>query len=87
MPIRGCKEAPFNTHRSVISVVKLVIVVAHRSWKNYARVMENHGKMMEFDSGKALGTLIAINSLRLHADIASAVLTCIRTNRQDQLLV
>ena len=27
------------------------------SWKNDARVMENQGKIMEFDSGKALGTL------------------------------
>ncbi len=27
------------------------------SWKNDARVLENHGKIMEFDSGKALGTL------------------------------
>ena len=57
MPIRGSKEAPFNTYRSVIPVLKLVIFVARQSWKNDARVMENHGKIMEFDFGKALGTL------------------------------
>ncbi len=57
MNIRGCQEATFNTHRSDLTIKKLVIVVARRSWKNDARVMENHGKIMEFDSAKALGTL------------------------------
>ncbi len=33
-------------------------------WKNDARVMENHGKIMEFDSGKALGTLIICPAFR-----------------------
>ena len=28
-----------------------------RSWKNDAKVMENHGKIMEFDPVKSLGTL------------------------------
>ncbi len=42
--------------KGVISVLKLVIVVRHRSWKNDERVMENHGNIMEFDSGKSLGT-------------------------------
>ena len=28
-----------------------------RSWKNHERIMENHGKIMEFESGKLLGTL------------------------------
>ncbi len=57
MPRSGCKEATFNTHRSVLPVLKLVNIVAHQSWKNDARVMENHRKIMEFDYGKALGTL------------------------------
>ena len=34
-----------------------VNVFARRSWRNDERVMENHGKIMEYDSGKALGTL------------------------------
>ena len=50
----------FYTHRSVLPVLKLVIVVARQSWKNDAKVMENHGKIMEFYSGKALGTLITV---------------------------
>ncbi len=33
------------------------VIVARRSWKIDARVMGNHGKIMEFDSRKALGTL------------------------------
>ncbi len=43
--------------KGVISVLKLVIVFGHRSWKNDQRVMENHGKIMEFDYRKSLGTL------------------------------
>ncbi len=39
-------------------MLKLVIFVGHRSWKNDERVMESHGKIMEFDSGKALGALV-----------------------------
>ncbi len=44
-------------------MLKLVIVVACRSWKNDASFMENHGKIMEFDSGKALGTLFKSQQL------------------------
>ena len=56
MAVKRCKETTLK-HNSVLSMLKLVIVVACQSWKNDARVMENHGKIMEFDSGKALGTL------------------------------
>ena len=31
---------------------------SRQSWKNHNRIMENHGEIMEFDSGKLLGTLI-----------------------------
>ena len=55
--IRGCNETTFKTQLSFLSVLKLVIVAVCRSWKNDERVMGNHGKIMEFDSGKALGTL------------------------------
>ncbi len=41
--IRGCNETTFKTQLSFLLVLKLVIVVACRSWKNDARVMENHG--------------------------------------------
>ncbi len=41
VPIMWCKEAAFNTQRSVLQVLKLLNVVARRSWKNDARVMEN----------------------------------------------
>ncbi len=64
MAIRRCKETTFKAQWCVLSVLKLVIVVACRSWKNDARIMENHGKIMEFDSGKALGTLSVVNSYR-----------------------
>ena len=60
MAIRGCKETTFNT-QSVLSVSKLVSVVARRSWKNDVKVMENHGKITEFDSGKVLGTLLLVS--------------------------
>ncbi len=59
----GCKEMQgdhIKAQQCVLSMLKLVIVVACQSWKNHARVMENHGKIMEFDSGKALGTLIVL---------------------------
>ncbi len=45
---------------------RMVNVFARRSWKNDARVMENHGEIMEFDSGKALGTLKYGPHLRLY---------------------
>ncbi len=50
-------EKSWNLKKRPTSWKNHVIVVACRSWKNDARVMENHGKIMEFDSGKALGTL------------------------------
>ena len=37
--------------------VKIGQVILHRSWKNGERGMEIHGKIMEFDTGKPLGTL------------------------------
>ncbi len=43
--------------KGFISVLKLVIDVGYRSWKNDERVMENHGIIMKFDSTKALGSL------------------------------
>ncbi len=46
-------------------MLKLVIVVARQSWKNDARVIENHGKIMEFDSRKALGTLFLLEASQL----------------------
>ncbi len=39
------------------------VKVARQSWNNDARVLRNHGKIMEFDSGKALGTLPKRGSL------------------------
>ncbi len=63
MAIRRCKETTFKAQWYVLSALKLVSVVACRSWKNDARVMENHGKIMEFDSGKALGTLFYLCEL------------------------
>ncbi len=45
------------TQKCFTSVKTIVNVIARRSWKNDARVMENQGKIMDFDFGKALGTL------------------------------
>ena len=50
--------------KGILSVLELVIVVGHRSWKNDERVMENHGKIMEFDAGKLLGTLLKSEHLQ-----------------------
>ncbi len=56
--VYGCKEVQEdNTQRTIVFFIS--VEISHwRSWKNDARVMENHGKIMEFDSGKALGTLL-----------------------------
>ncbi len=35
-----------------------IIFVLRLSWKKHERIMENHGKIMEFDSRKPLGTLL-----------------------------
>ncbi len=53
----GHKEVQGNHIQSTIVCFISVKISYCRSWKNNARVMENHGKIMEFDSGKALGTL------------------------------
>ena len=51
MPIKGCKEATFDTHISVLLLLKLVNVVALKK-------MQESRKIMEFDFGKAVGTLL-----------------------------
>ncbi len=56
--LRGYKEVQGDNIQSTI-VHFIGVEISHcRSWKNDARVMENHGKIMEFDSGKSLGTLL-----------------------------
>ncbi len=54
----GYKEVQGDNIQSTI-VCFISVEISHcRSWKNDERVMENHGKIMEFDFGKSLGTLL-----------------------------
>ncbi len=55
--IFGYKEMQGDHIQSTIVCFVSVKISHCRSWKNDARVMENHGKFMEFDSAKVLGTL------------------------------
>ena len=53
----GYKDMQGDHFQSTIVCFMSVKIGHCRSWKNGANVMENHGKIMEFDSENALGTL------------------------------
>ena len=55
-----CYKGEDTTVRCFINVKISHKFVLRWSWKNVERVMENHGKIMEFDSGKPLGTLVCV---------------------------